>query len=841
MMPSSWLKFKIDIRAKVLLSILVLVFSSLGTVMLVSNQYLIHQFIALEDQLTKRNMARIHSALDLEKQYVENMANDWGHWDDCYDFINYKNKKFGDENFVFTSFSALKIDVIALWDTQYKFMIGKRFDLATEKEEEFPQELDGYVQKKFKANNVKPSKATTEYIKTPHGLMVWSVVGVTNTASDKPLGGALVMGRMIDKDFVEKIHSVSQLDVEILELDQATKDPEVRDALKGLANNKDNLFTLKPNEHNLISFSFLKNKAQEPIGLIKSPRIRSVYQLGKNTTYTIISGLALVGVLMLIFLYFLSNRLIISRLLRLKNELEEITQSKVFRSEVTTGADDEIGYVSRQINNMFKVINEAQHGLEEKVQERTESLAKVNEHLMKEIQKRTSAEEELLKNREYLMHLAHHDTLTGLPNRVLLNNTLSHAITENKNSKEKIALIFIDIDRFKSINDAKGHAVGDHVLKVIAKRLSDLVSKGSMASRIGGDEFIITIQNVTDLNHINQLCQSVLTVCANPIEFEQQTYHLSASIGVSLYPDNGRTIEELQKNADIAMYQSKTTAPGNYCYFQEHMDQAATDAIQLDEQLHKAIENNEFMLYYQPKFNIKTGALAGMEALIRWMSPTRGLVSPDQFIPFAEKTGLIVQIGNWVLEEACRASIYWEKMGFDDLKIAINMSPVQFTRDDVIAGFKKIMKKHAINPKNIEIEITESAIMQNAEKSIFKLQAMRDLGFTLSIDDFGTGYTSLNHIKIFPVDCLKIDRSFIMGIPDQYKDMSIIRYIVNLSHELGISVVAEGIETVEQLDYLASIECDFAQGYLFSKPLTQENMTFELQKSAGFGIEKKVG
>lgn len=834
------LKLKIDIRAKVLLSIIILVFACLGSVMLVSNQYLIDQFIELENQLIKRNMNRIHSTFELEKQFVRNMANDWGHWDDCYDFIYNKNKTFGKENFVFASFIALKIDVIALWDSKYKFMIGKRFDLVTEKEEEFPIELDAYVQKQFKQSPVQPPKAVSEYIKTPHGLLVYSLVGVTNTASDKPLGGALLMARMIDKDFIDKVKSVSQLDVEVIPLEAQKDNPLIGRAIKELSENQKNILIIPLDENNIVSYSFLKNGAKEPIALIKSDRVRDIYQLGKNTTYTIMSGLALVGLLMLILLYFLSNRLIISRLLRLKNELEEITQSKVFRSEVTTGEDDEIGYVSRQINNMFKVIDEAQHGLEAKVQERTETLAKVNEHLMQEIQKRTTVEKELLKSREYLTHLAHHDALTGLPNRVLLNNTLSHAIAKHKASKEKLALIFIDIDRFKSINDAKGHAVGDHVLKVIAKRLEGLVEEKEMASRIGGDEFIIALQNVTDLHAIDKLCQSALSLCATPIEFEQQTYHLTASIGISMYPDNGRTIEELQKNADIAMYQSKTTAPGNYCYFQDYMTQESTEAIDLDEQLHKAIENNEFVLYYQPKFNIKTGALAGMEALIRWMSPTRGLVSPDQFIPYAEKTGLIVQIGKWVLEEACRASGYWEKMGFHDLKIAINMSPVQFSKDDVIAGFRKIVKQYDINPQNIEIEITESAIMQNAEKSIFKLQALRDLGFSLSIDDFGTGYTSLNHIKIFPVDCLKIDRSFVMGIPDQFKDMSIIRYIVNLSHELGISVVAEGIETVEQLDYLASIECDIAQGYLFSKPLTLEAMTFELQKNAGFGIELKV-
>lgn len=788
----------------------------------------------MEGELLRRNIKRIHNALGLEKEYLDNLTANWGNWDECYEYVQHNNESFGVENIALASFNSLKLEVIGVWDTDYQFLMGKKFDLLEQKEEPFPALLDAYVQKEFKNSPIKPPQNRTDFMQTDDGLMIVSLAVVTDTAVTKPPLGALIMGRTIHKQFLDHLKVATQTDLDIQDFSLSQDGPILKDQLDELLASNENFISKALDEYKIVAHSILRDNDGKPVGVITLKQNRNIYQLGKSTTHTLIIGIGVAGLLLMGLIYYLSNRLIMRRLVRLKDELEVITESQNFDSRVTETKDDEIGYVSNQINHMFQVINESRKYLEQRVQERTESLAKLNEDLVAEIHKRTKIENELIEHREHLIQLAHFDNLTGLPNRVLLNNTLSHALINCYDPNQKIALLFIDIDRFKYINDAKGHEAGDFVLKTLALRLKQLVTKNEMAARIGGDEFIIIIQNFMDKRYVDKFSQAVLDACALPIEHAGQIYYLSASIGISLYPDNGKTLEDLQKNADIAMYKSKTRAPGHYYYFENEMDFEATAALQLDEQLHRALENNEFSLYYQPKYDIQTGNLVGMEALIRWFSPILGFVSPDQFIPYAEKSGLIIPIGKWVLEEACRAKTEWKNMGFDNVKISINMSPVQFNRQDMVSILKEIINAYQVNPENLEIEITESAIMNDVALSTQKLQAMRDFGLHISIDDFGTGYTSLNHIKIFPVDYLKIDRSFITGIPQKQADMAIIQCIVDLSHKLGVKVVAEGIETSEQLEFLASIGCDIAQGYLFARPLDKEAMTYELQQHSGY-------
>jgi len=567
-----------------------------------------------------------------------------------------------------------------------------------------------------------------------------------------------------------------------------------------------------------------------PIGIITTKTPRNIYQLGLSTTYTLLGAVALIGLIIVGLLYYFANMIIINRLEKLKTELKDITESKKFTSKVTTQYSDEISYVSNQINHMFDVINETNNFLERRVIERTQALNQTNETLTQEISERRKIENELLDHKQYLTQLAHYDALTGLPNRVLLNEVLNKALTDAQKSDKKVALLFIDLDRFKAINDAKGHETGDFVLKMISKRISNLLTQDELIARIGGDEFIVMMKNVPDKEKIDKLSKSILEVCSQPVSDNLQTYYLSASIGISIYPYNGRTLEELQKHADIAMYKSKKTAPGNYIYFENDMNFEAASSIELDEQLHQAIENEEFILHYQPKYDIRTGVLKGVEALIRWYSPTLGFVSPSQFIPYAEKSGLIIPIGEWVLHEACRTMVEWRDNGYTDLNMSINLSGVQFNRTDVIDLLSNAISLHEIDPQYFEIEITESAIINDITGSTAKLQEMRDLGFKISIDDFGTGYTSIKHLKTFPIDFLKIDKVFVDGIPKNPADMAIIQSIIELSHKLGLLVVAEGIETAEQLDYLDSINCDIAQGYFLAKPLTKDDMQSELLK-----------
>ena len=427
-------------------------------------------------------------------------------------------------------------------------------------------------------------------------------------------------------------------------------------------------------------------------------------------------------------------------------------------------------------------------------------------------------------NEQRINHLAHHDALTDLPNRSLCIERLRMSISQAERQKCRIGVLFIDLDRFKNINDSLGHHIGDGLLRSVAQRLLAAVRLGDTVSRLGGDEFVVILNGVADNQEIMHIVDHrLIPLIGQPHEVEGAELHVSCSVGIAVYPEDGSEIEALMRNADAAMYQAKSSGRNNAQFFTAEMARHANERMNTENDLRYAVERGELRLYYQPRVDCRSGRLLGSEALVRWQHPERGLIAPARFIPIAEESGLIVPIGAWIINEACRQQAQWRDQGVGEIAISINVSAVQLRDPELAATIKAAMATRQIRPQLIELELTESLLMEHAGATIDLLHQLKALGVSLSVDDFGTGYSSLNYLHRFPIDKLKIDQSFVADMLDDPNDLAITRAIIGLGHTLGLKVVAEGVENVEEARMLAAAGCDELQGYLFSRPLPAED------------------
>ncbi|GMR01267.1 MAG: hypothetical protein BMS9Abin19_0635 [Gammaproteobacteria bacterium] len=452
--------------------------------------------------------------------------------------------------------------------------------------------------------------------------------------------------------------------------------------------------------------------------------------------------------------------------------------------------------------------------------------------LQSEVDERREAERKLDE-------LAYYDSLTKLPNRVSLSKRLNIAIGIARRRNTKVAVLFIDIDRFKTVNDSLGHVAGDQLIVHVAKRLQACLREEDSIHRFGGDEFVAILQDITDLSYINHVTERMLRCLSAPASIDSTEVFSSVCIGIALYPDDDDDGDSLLKYSDAAMYHAKDQGGNNYQFYNEELTVRVQKRLSMESRLRHALERDEFRLYYQPIFDLKDQRVIGVEALIRWLDPDRGLVMPDDFIPIAEETGLIVSIGDWVLKHACNQVRKWEEQGLGQLLLAVNVSSLQFEHDRLYSSVILTLKKSGLAAQQLELEITERMFLNITSKVRETLDKLTEVGVRLSIDDFGTGYSSLSYLKQLPIDTLKIDRSFIMGIPEDNDDAQIASTIITMAHGLGMAVTAEGIETKNQLKYLNTLDCGRGQGYYLAKPQSAEETTKWLKTKVN-GIRRQT-
>ena len=419
---------------------------------------------------------------------------------------------------------------------------------------------------------------------------------------------------------------------------------------------------------------------------------------------------------------------------------------------------------------------------------------------------------------------ANHDALTGLPNRQLFTDRLNQAITKAQRNNTKMALFFIDLDHFKEINDSLGHDIGDKVLKVVTKKLLSILRKEDSLARLGGDEFTVIVNDLKNGEDASILAEKILKVLAEPIVIYDNELYVSSSIGISLYPDDGGLVQNLLKFADAAMYRAKSEGRNNFQFYSAEMTELAFERVVMETSLRAALKNEEFIVHFQPQVDGNTGKLVGMEALVRWNHATMGIISPAKFIPLAESTGLIVELDRFVMRKAMTQIALWYEKGLNPGVLAMNLAVKQLKQKDFISMFKNLMDETGCEPEWLELEVTESQLMSNPEEAIRVLGEISDLGVGLAIDDFGTGYSSLAYLKKLPIDKLKIDQSFVKDIPEDEDDCAITKAVISLSQSLNLRVIAEGVETQEQKQFLVSNKCNNIQGYLYSKPVNAQEL-----------------
>ncbi len=493
--------------------------------------------------------------------------------------------------------------------------------------------------------------------------------------------------------------------------------------------------------------------------------------------------------------YFLSLRLqeIISEpILNLSDAMRRVSESKDFSLRVVKPGNDEIG-------SLYDGFNEMLHEIEER-------------NLV------------LQQRQEHLQELAHFDVLTRLPNRVLFRDRLQQAMNLAVRKDQQIAVLFLDLDRFKDINDTLGHSIGDMLLQQVANRMGLVMRDCDTVARLGGDEFTIFIQDIKSAENACMVAQKLLDLFEIPYCLDGQQVYISNSIGITLFPADSGNIDELLMNADIAMYRAKADGKNTYRLYNSEMSQQGTDRVALQSDLRSAVDQKQLRLLYQPKFDTLSGRIIGVEALIRWQHPERGLIPPDLFIPLAEESGSIFAITEWVLNTACLQAKFWHDAGYIGITMAVNISAVSLKRKNVVAMVQQALINTGLPPGLLELELTESMLIENNLMAEETLRVLKDLGISIAIDDFGTGYSSLSSLHSFPIDSLKIDRSFVWNMNRTSNDLAIVVAIIAMAHSLKLQVIAEGVETEEQLETLKTCGCEIIQGYLLSKPVGAEEL-----------------
>ena len=804
---SKWFK---SIRTRFIGIMAVMLILTTGMVYLILHTVMQDKINILEDKYIIENVERTKKEIFKEIEVLDTIVMDWAVWDNSYQFMIDKNPEYIKANLSEDTLNNLKINIMLFIDNKGNLVHGEGYDLQKKESVPIDEALLKYIKDHslLQNNDVKYRKSG---IVTLNGkdLILLSICPILTSAGEGPINGYIVLGANFTEKKIADIGEELSSEIKLTFL----KDFEYDQKIFDLKDDKIQIDAVS--DQKIIGRAFLDDIDGKHLLLLSIEKNRDINNIGeagiKATLWLLLGLFFLFAIIITVIL----DRGILLRFQELSNDIRKIGEGKDLSVRLKRqNIDDELTDVSNEINGMLGVLERSQL-----------FLSKSESALKKSIEKLQDEVLEHQKTQEQIKYIAYHDTLTGLPNRNLLNELLVHSITLAERNNKCMAVLFLDIDGFKMINDSKGHGMGDQILQEVAERLLKTLRKSDVIARHGGDEFIVIIEELDNCSGVELIANKIINCFQEPFHLENQDYFLTTSVGVAVYPADGQTPDMLIKNADIAMYKAKENGKNQYLFCTPVMKDVANETMELSTNLYRAIEKNELELYYQPQLSCHNNQIMGVEALIRWRHPVMGLISPAKFIPIAEKTGLILPIGEWVLRTACQQNKKWQEQGLPKIRMGVNLSLRQFHNNDLLNLVEAVLKETKLAPQYLELEITETIAMKEKSYIINTLNAFRQIGVSIAIDDFGTEYSSLSYLKHLPVDRLKVAMQFIRGIGIDHKDEALAKGIIVLAKSIGMNVIAEGVETKEQLEFLKNHNCDEIQGYYFFKPLAEAEMT----------------
>ncbi|WP_134686062.1 bifunctional diguanylate cyclase/phosphodiesterase [Brevibacillus migulae] len=784
--------------------VLLVLFSVL---LIMARTYLFQNYEEYEKGRLESHLQRVLSFLKDDLDDLAAQATDYSAWDDTVTYV--KEGNFSDQhpyifrNYLTDTFLQNQLDFIVILNGEGKVAFAKSYDFKIG--ELVPMEKNMLETILSHQEALRSLQFPNDYVK---GLdmvngkpFLVAYRPIVDSLFQGPVEGTLVFGRFLDERKIKELSELLKLHVTFSPI-SAKK--EILSETKQI--NLDLVPELKripaymeaDGEEYIYGNVILEDLWAKPSTVLTVKMERGIYQQGKTTIWSFLSMVLLLGSIFAVLGWFLVDKTVIRRLLHLKERMDYVQHTQDLLTRVAITGKDEISSLEQGFNEM--------------------------------IEKVAIAHDEILK-------LAMQDPLTLLPNRLMFREYLNESIERAKETGERVAVVFIDLDRFKYINDTLGHESGDELLVQVANRLQKLINGGDhFVSRLGGDEFTIVIPGLSNEAKALPLLNELRELLAESYQVGDHLLTVTASIGASFYPSDGLNGLELVKHADIAMYQAKEAGKNNVQMFAASMKQQYKRKMELEKELRNAIEEGQFALVYQPKLQLQSEKIIGMEALVRWDHPEKGRISPAEFIPLAEETGLIVPLGKWVLNQACWQNKQWQEQGFAPLVVSVNVSGIQFTQSDLVDTVREVLQETGMDASLLELEITETVLMKEIEKMSKIMEEIRSLGVNISIDDFGTGFCSLLYLKKLPVNTLKMDKAFIDDIENEQDIRVIESSIITLAKGLNLEVLAEGVETWQQYNALKKIGCDYIQGYLFSKPLPPDEF-FQLFRHSRYESE----
>lgn len=804
---TKWFK---SIRTRFIGIMAVMLILTAGMVYLILHTVMQDKINILEDKYIIENVERTKKEIFKEIEVLDTIVMDWAVWDNSYQFMIDKNPEYIKANLSEDTLNNLKVNIMLFIDNKGNLVHGEGYDIQKKESVPIDEALLKYIKDHslLQNNDVKYRKSG---IITLNGkdLILLSICPILTSAGEGPINGYIVLGANFTEKKIADIGEELNSEIKLTFL----KDFEYDRKFFDLKDDKIQIDAVS--DQKIIGRAFLDDIDGKHLLLLSIEKNRDINNIGeagiKATLWLLLGLFFLFAIIITVIL----DRGILLRFQELSNDIRKIGEGKDLSVRLKRqNIDDELTDVSNEINGMLGALERSQL-----------FLSKSESALKKAIEKLQDEVLEHEKTQEQIKYIAYHDTLTGLPNRNLLNELLVHSITLAERNNKCMAVLFLDIDGFKMINDSKGHGMGDQILQEVAERLLKTLRKSDVIARHGGDEFIVIIEELDNCSGVELIANKIINCFQEPFHLENQDYFLTTSVGVAVYPADGQTPDMLIKNADIAMYKAKENGKNQYLFCTPVMKDVANETMELSTNLYRAIEKNEFELYYQPQLSCHNNQIMGVEALIRWRHPVMGLISPAKFIPIAEKTGLILPIGEWVLRTACQQNKKWQEQGLPKIRMGVNLSLRQFHNNDLLNLVESVLKETKLAPQYLELEITETIAMKEKSYIINTLNAFRQIGVSIAIDDFGIEYSSLSYLKHLPVDRLKVAMQFIRGIGIDHKDEALAKGIIVLAKSIGMNVIAEGVETKEQLEFLKNHNCDEIQGYYFFKPLIEAEMT----------------